>query len=127
MHAFSRIYFIIYYGIKEEILKKIVTIFLSTFCVSALVFAGVCINRKIFVSVGEQATIKYIDFTPSINVLKDTMNEDINSNNSEEDKNKINWIHALSFLATKYGGNFKNYKKKHLEEYVERNKDVIFE
>ena len=100
-------------------MKKFTKIFIPTFCLSLIIFVGTCINKRIFVN-GAEGTIKYIDFTPSINVLKDTMNEDINSNNSDEFKTKVNWIHALSFLATKYGGNFKNYKKQHLKEYVDK-------
>ena len=74
---------------------------------------GVVINKKVLVGAHDKSTIKYIDFSLTLKALKDTMNADISSHRSKE-KNKINWISALSYLGTKYGGNFKRYQKKHL-------------
>lgn len=59
--------------------------------------------------------IKWVDFKITYPALKDAMNADINSFDTEA---HINWIEALSYLAAKNGGDFKNYKKADLEAYI---------
>lgn len=99
--------------------KKLIIIF-SIFAVSLSVFFVIYKNRKI--SANENQTenkkiIKYVEFNPTYESLREAMQEDIKSHNSN-DEIKLNWIQILSFLATKYGGNFSKYKKNDLIECV---------
>lgn len=54
--------------------------------------------------------IKWVDFNVTYEVLDKTSKFDINSHNNN-DPVKYNWIELLSYLACKYGGNFKNLNK----------------
>lgn len=63
--------------------------------------------------------IKWVDFTPTYEVLSATSKLDINSHNSDSEI-KYNWIELISYLACKYGGNFKNYKTKDLNALIDK-------
>lgn len=65
----------------------------------------------------EKRYIKWVDFTVPYSVLKETLNLDIKSYGKEV---KLNWIELLAYLAAKYGGNFKRYKKSDLENVVKK-------
>lgn len=69
--------------------------------------------------------IKWVDFTPTYTALNDTAKLDINSHNDPNATITYNWIELLSYLACKYGGNFKNYKSKDLYELTEKLKSGI--
>lgn len=61
--------------------------------------------------------IKYAEFNVPYEALEKAMNADINSHDKEI---KINWIEVLSFLAAKYGGDFKShYNDKDLENIID--------
>ncbi|BED92274.1 MAG: M23 family metallopeptidase [Candidatus Improbicoccus pseudotrichonymphae] len=64
----------------------------------------------------EKKFIKYLEFNPTFEALRDAMNEDVKSHN--ENINVISWIDILAYLAAKYGGNFKKYKNIDLKEFV---------
>ena len=67
----------------------------------------------------QNSYIKWVDFSPTYNVLKDTSKLDIDShNNSNENEIVFNWIELLAYLACKYGGNFNNYKYSDLSTIV---------
>ena len=70
----------------------------------------------------EKKYIKWVDFNVPLEVLEKTSKLDINSHNKGE-KIKLNWIELISYLATKYGGNFKQFKQKHLDDIVARLKN----
>lgn len=61
--------------------------------------------------------IKWVDFSLSSAAMSDAMNYDIKSYNTE---NHINWIDILAYLGTKYGGDFKRYKKSDSEKFIQR-------
>jgi len=65
----------------------------------------------------EKQYIKWVDFTVPYGVLKETLYLDINSWGKEV---KLNWIELLAYLAAKYGGNFKRYKKADLDAVVKK-------
>lgn len=65
----------------------------------------------------EKRYIKWVDFTVPHTVLKETLNLDVKSYGKEV---KLNWIELLAYLAAKYGGNFKRYKKTDLEAVVKK-------
>ena len=61
----------------------------------------------------EKEKIKWIDFDVTYAALKDTMNLDIDTYESE---NHISWIDSLAYLAAKSGGKFSSYKKSDLSK-----------
>lgn len=61
--------------------------------------------------------IKYVEFTPTYEALEKAMKADINSQDQEV---KINWIEVLSYLATKYGGDYKKYKSSDMDELIKK-------
>ena len=63
-----------------------------------------------------------MDFNVPLEVLEKTSKLDINSHNKDEEI-KLNWIELISYLATKYGGNFKQFKQKDLDDIVTRLKN----
>ena len=92
----------------------------------------------------DKSFIKWVDFKVSSEALKDACFYDVESyygrvgsNNNfdlmsetgqkvekSENKNiRINWIELLAYLACGYGGDFKKYKKSHMEKLVERLKN----
>lgn len=68
----------------------------------------------------EKNYIKWVDFSPTATVLKDTAKLDIESHNNPESKTRYNWIEILSYLACKYGGNFKKYNSKDLTDLKQK-------
>lgn len=58
--------------------------------------------------------IKWVDFNVTYPALEKTLNLDINS------KQKYNWIEILSCLAVKYGGDFKKYKEKDVDDLIKK-------
>ena len=67
----------------------------------------------------EKSYIKWVDFNVPLSILEQTSKLDIESNKEDEDI-KLNWIELISYLASKYGGNFKSFKQKDLDEVVKR-------
>lgn len=63
--------------------------------------------------------IKWIDFSPTYSALEATSKLDIESHNNNSEI-KYNWIELLSFLACKYGGNFKKFKSSDLTALTEK-------
>lgn len=66
--------------------------------------------------------IKWVDFNVTLSLLEKTSKLDIDSHNKNEEI-KLNWIELLSYLASKYGGNFKSFKQKDLDNVVNRLKN----
>lgn len=64
--------------------------------------------------------IKWVDFTPTADVLNKTAKLDIDSHNDPNSTVQYNWIELLSYLACKYGGNFKKYNSKDLTALTEK-------
>ncbi len=64
--------------------------------------------------------IKWVDFSITASALSDTMEADISSYN---EKIHIDWIEVLACLGTKYGGDFKRYKKADLNDIVAKIKN----
>ena len=67
----------------------------------------------------EKKYIKWVDYNVPLEVMEKTAKLDITSH-TKEGKVKLNWIELLSYLASKYGGNFKSFKQKDLDNVVER-------
>ena len=65
----------------------------------------------------EEETIKWVDFDVPYSLLEKTMSLDIESYETEI---HLNWTELLAYLGAKYGGNFKLYKSKDLNDVVNR-------
>lgn len=70
----------------------------------------------------EKKYIKWVDYNVPLEVMEKTAKLDINSHNND-DSIKLDWIELLSYLATKYGGNFKSFKQADLDNVVQKLKD----
>ena len=64
--------------------------------------------------------IKWVNFTPTYSALNDTSKLDIESHNNPDSMVQYNWIELLSYLACKYGGDFKRYNNKDLLELTQK-------
>lgn len=73
----------------------------------------------------EKQYIKWVDFTPTYEALSETSKLDINSHNDANSTIQYNWIELLSYLACKYGGDFKKYNNKDLTDLTEKLKSGI--
>lgn len=91
--------------------------------VSSLIFYGAFAVdlKKEDTAEESKSFIKWVDFNITYEALDKTSKLDINShvNNKEI---KYNWIELLSYLACKYGGNFKYFNQKDLD-YLIKNLD----
>ena len=97
---------------KENIIIFAVSIVLS---LSALLFI---VKGNFSAQAQENKNfIKYAEFNPTYEALDKAMREDIKSHNEEI---KINWIDVLACLGAKYGGNFKKYREKDMNEVISK-------
>lgn len=67
----------------------------------------------------EKKYIKWVDYNVTLQIMEKTAKLDIDSHNKGENV-KLNWIELISYLATKYGGNFKLFKQTDLDNVVGR-------
>jgi len=105
--------------IKSIKVKKIyILIGILTIIILGII-SFVIIKSIVFANEEENKYIKWVDYNVPLEVMEKTAKLDINSHASE-DSVKLNWIELLSYLASKYGGNFKSFKQKDLDNVVER-------
>ena len=64
-----------------------------------------------------QKYIKWVDFQVPYNAMNTALNLDIKSQTTPV---KLHWVELLSYLAAKYGGNFKKYRAKDLQAVVNK-------
>lgn len=76
------------------------------------VYTATAENEKV-----EKKYIKWVDMGIPHNVMESALNADIRSQGSDT---KLNWVELMSFLAAKYGGNFKSYKKSDFDSLIQR-------
>ena len=102
-------------------IKKIIYFFVILIIV---LLGGVCIytyaDDEIQFSEEEKKYIKWVDFNIPYEALEKAMNIDIKSQKEEV---KLNWIDILSHLSTKYGGDYKRYKAKDMDDIVAKIKE----
>lgn len=65
----------------------------------------------------EKKYIKWVDFKVPYKVMETALSLDVKSYGTET---RLSWIELLAYLAAKYGGNFKRYKKADLDNVVEK-------
>lgn len=61
--------------------------------------------------------IKWVDFTPSYEVMRQALNIDIQSHETDT---PVSWIELLAYAAAKNGGNFKNSSDSNITKLYER-------
>jgi len=66
--------------------------------------------------------IKWVDFKVTSEALNLTAKLDIDSHNKNSEV-QYNWIELLAYLACENGGNFKNFRKSHLDVLVKKLED----
>jgi len=98
-------------------------IFLIILSVITCLLLIIFLKNVIFVSAEENKKfIKYVEFNPCYEALEKAMTLDINSHN-QDDNIKMDWIEILAYLGAKYGGDFKKYKPKDIDNFVEKIKN----
>ncbi len=61
--------------------------------------------------------LTWVDFKVTADAMEDALNYDISSRETEY---PIDWIDLLACLGARYGNDFKQYKKKHMDEIASR-------
>lgn len=87
-----------------------------------VILSGIIIILNQFVKANEakeEDYIKWVDFSPSYNILEKTANLDIKSHNSDS-KVKYNWIELLAYLSSKYYGNLSSFEQKDLDNLIQQ-------
>lgn len=99
---------------------KVKKAYLIAVLVAIIFIVITCIIRSI-VSAQEETQkkkyIKWVDYNVPLNIMEKTAKLDIDSHNNNEEI-KLNWIELISYLATRYGGNFNNFKQSDLDNVV---------
>lgn len=90
-------------------MKSILRFFLFSFLALSIFFLSIPVCSADY--------IKWVDFTPTEKVLRDTLALDMETYGTEP---HIRMTSALTCLAVRYGGDFKKYKKSDLENIRER-------
>lgn len=104
---------------KLYIFCSILTLFLIVGSISIYAFSNNSF-KFIWKKEEEKKYIKWVDFTPTATVLADTAKLDIDSHINTDNLIQYNWIELISYLACKYGGNFKKYNNKDLLELKQK-------
>lgn len=101
--------------IKTMNFKRIISLFFAVLfiCFATITMPIALSTSKI--SKEEKKTINWVDFGITYQALADTLEADINSYGKEK---RLCWIELLAYLGTKYGGNFKKYKKSDLTRLI---------
>lgn len=104
-------------------IPSIYIIVLEVICL--LILGGMLMNRSVFVEESIEVTtttkndkkyIKWVDFDVCYSALDKAYKYDIETHGKEVE---LHWIELLAYLATKYGGNFKNYKERDMVKLAE--------
>ena len=101
-----------------KVKKTYVIIGILTFIILSIV-SFIIVKSIVFANEEEKKYIKWVDYNVPLEVMEKTAKLDIDSH-TKEGCTELNWIELLSYLATKYGGNFKSFKQEDLENVVER-------
>ena len=99
-------------------MMKLITLILVLLAFAAVLYLIQALPAGFPVSLPEsEATIKWVDFDVPYSLLEKTMNLDIESYDTEI---HLKWTELLAYLGAKYGGNYKYYKQKDLDDLIKR-------
>lgn len=102
--------------------KNILFILTALLLVAAITVTGVSFLSKLKFSanaIGEEY-IKWVEFDIPYSAMEKALNLDITT---KESGCHMDWVTTLAYLGTKYGGNWKKYKSKDMDQYVVKCKD----
>lgn len=98
-------------------------IYVCLFCALGIIGSVFCFNKLFYVKAHENKDfIKYAEFTPNYEALEQAMKIDIKSHSEGQ---QVRWIDILAILAAKYGGNFKKYNSKDMQDITDKLKSGI--
>ncbi|QSX05379.1 M23 family metallopeptidase [Sedimentibacter sp. zth1] len=101
--------------LKIKIRNLIILILIIALAISSILIYQ---NNKIYsVSTTEKKFIKYVEFNVPYSLLDCALKYDIKFHNTEK---PINWIELIAYLGAKYGGEYKRYKRSHLDKLVKK-------
>ena len=108
------------YGIHKKIL---ITICIIVFLISSVLLIYRSYNlayewNRESVNIGN-GYIKWVDCSLTLNIMNQTSKLDIDSHVSNSSV-KLNWIELISYLACKYGNDFRSFKQKDLDNLVSK-------
>lgn len=99
-------------------LMKLILLIIVVVAAAAVLFFIQILPAGFPVSLPESdSSIKWVDFDVPYKVLEKTMYLDIESYETEI---HLKWTELLAYLGAKYGGNFKYYKQKDLDDLIKR-------
>lgn len=75
---------------------------------SSKVFSVVAVD-----STGEKKFIKWVEFKACYEAMEKALTLDVKSHNKDI---QLNWVELLAYLGARYGGDFKKYKSKDMDE-----------
>ena len=102
--------------------KNILFIVTALLLVAAITVTGVSFLSQLNFSanaIGEEY-IKWVEFDIPYGAMEKALNLDITT---KESGCHIDWVTTLAYLGTKYGGNWKKYKAKDMDQYVTKCKE----
>ncbi len=79
---------------------------------SSKVFSVVAVDSK-----GDKKFIKWVEFNACYEAMEKALTLDVKSHNKDI---QLNWVELLAYLGARYGGDFKKYKSKDMEELVSK-------
>ena len=94
----------------------------SVLLVAAIAVNSISLIRKLNFHAGatEEGYIKWVEFDSPYEAMEKALKLDIDS---KESGCHLDWVTSLAYLGTKYGGNWKKYKAKDMDRYVEQVRD----
>lgn len=95
----------------------ILSIIILAAALSVFLLRTLPVNLPVLQSETGKDTIKWVDFDIPYKVLEKTMYLDIESYDTEI---HLKWTELLAYLSAKYGGNYRYYKSKDLDDLVAR-------
>ncbi len=74
-------------------------------------------NTGQVLSVSNEGYIKWVEYNVPYEAMEKALSMDVKSH---EKPVQLHWVEMLAYIATKYGGNFKKYKAKDLDELADK-------
>lgn len=93
-------------------MKKILVVFMAVFVLALSVMASFGGAES-----KDSDYIKYVEFNVTYEALSKALTIDIDS---RQEDTAINWVDLLAYLGAKYGGDFKSYKARHMDELADK-------
>ena len=98
-------------------MKRMMCAFVGVFLIAIVVMMQVAGK-----DIDKTGYIKYVEFNVTSEALKDAVNLDIESQDSD---NKVDFITLLAYLGAKYGGDFSKYSRSDMTEFADKIKEVV--